>query len=312
MEQIKLIGDQTAVYANLALIYKTLGMTIVSLIVIFLIQSYLFNRSISKLQKDLGSLPLENDNLTALANHYIRINSNTTNSFHNITHSYRYIYIILRDIVIELRKKDSKVTENECRKACNDFEKFILSLLASLTSTLNVITQDECASCLKTVKNNKIKTLYRDPSSYRHRKYSDYNQKGQSFIYNIEDNYAFNLIADKNSKETFFACDDLRNHDRYKNINTEWNKLYNATIVVPIQANLSGAKRKKEMHIIGFLCCDNMSGGFENKEIKDFISATGDLLYNLLHLYDRFSQLASKKGFKNETLQEYDYWNDHR
>jgi len=118
------------------------------------------------------------------------------------------------------------------------------------------------------------------------------------------------LIVDKASKETFFVCDDLEAHEKYFNINHEWNKLYNATIVVPIQANLSGNKRKEEMRILAFLCCDNTAGGFENKEMKDFLSATGDLLFNLFHLYDRFAQLAKEKGFTNETLREYDYWGD--
>lgn len=310
LNKIELISGQPEVYKNLALIYKTLGISIVALIVIFLLQSFLFNVNISKLQRKLGELPLENKHLTEFINHYIRVNRSTTSSIHNITHSYRYIYILLRDIVIDLRKKDSKTTENECRKICNEFEKYILSLLSNITSTFNVITQDECAACIKILKNNKVKTLYRDPDSYRARKNSDYTQKGQIFIYNVVNNFAFNLIADEASKETFFACDDLSNHDRYFNMNHEWNKLYDATIVVPIQANLSGNKRKKKMHILAFLCCDNMSGGFENKEVKDFLSATGDLMFNLFHIYDRFAQLAKKKGFSNETLREYDYWDD--
>jgi len=245
-------------------------------------------------------------------NHFIRVNKSTTSSIHNITHSYRYIYILLRDIVIDLRKNDSDTTENECRKICNEFEKYILSLLSNITSTLEVITQDECATCVKIFKNNKVKTLYRDPGSYRSRKNSDYTQKGELHVYKVADNFAFNLIADEKSKETFFACDDLVNHESYYNINHEWNKLYDATIVVPTQANLSGDKHKKEMHILGFLCCDNMAGGFENKEVKDFLSATGDLMYNLVHLYDRFVQLTNKRGLHNETLREYDYWNDCR
>lgn len=312
LNQLDLISEQNAVYENLATIYKTLGISIVALVVIFLLQSFLFNVNISKLQRDLGKLPLENENLTQYINHLIRVNRSTTNSIHNITHSYRYIYILLRDIVIDLRKSDSRTTEDECRKVCNEFDKYILSLLANITSTFNVITEDECASCIKAVKNNKVKTLYRDPDSYRDRKNSDYTQKGQIFIYSVTDNYAFNLIADDNSKETFFTCDDLNNHDRYHNRNHEWNNLYNATIVVPIQANLSGNKRKKEMRLLGFLCCDNISGGFENKEVKDFLSATGDLLFNLFYLYDRFSQLTKDKGFSNEILREYDYWDDSR
>ncbi len=254
LHQIDSISDQAEVYKNLALIYKTLGISIVALIVIFLIQSFLFNANVSKLHRDLGGLPLKNEQLAELVNHYIRINISTTSSIHNIAHSYRYIYILLRDIVIDLRKPDGNTTENDCIRICNEFDKFILSLLSNITSTFDVITEDGCATCIKLVKNNKVKTLYRDPGSYRVRKNSDYTQQGKIFIYNVVDNFAFNLIADENSKETFFACDELSEHDGYHNRNHEWNKLYDATIVVPVQANLSGNKRKKKMHLLAFLC----------------------------------------------------------
>lgn len=310
LNDLEIITEQTVTYKNLVAIYKVLGVSIIALIVLFLFQSFYFNANVSNLQRKLGELPIENQNLIEYANYYIRINKSTTNSIHNITHSYRYIYILLRDIVIELRKNDSTTTEADCRKTCNEVEKYLLSLLSNITSTVNVITQDECAACIKIFKNNKVKTLYRDPDSYRYRKNSDFTQKGQINIYKAENNFAFELIADKASKETFFVCDDLEAHEKYFNINHEWNKLYNATIVVPIQANLSGNKRKKEMRILAFLCCDNTAGGFENKEMKDFLSATGDLLFNLFHLYDRFAQLAKEKGFTNETLREYDYWGD--
>ncbi len=105
-------------------------------------------------------------------------------------------------------------------------------------------------------------------------------------------------------------CDDLSQHNSYKNRNYEWSKLYNATIVVPIQANLSGDKRNKNMVILGFLCCDNITGGFDRKEVKDFLAAIGDLLFNLFHLYDRLFQLMSKKGIHNDRSREYDNWND--
>ncbi|MCK5606697.1 hypothetical protein KAR91_32645 [Candidatus Pacearchaeota archaeon] len=313
--QIDLIGDQSEIYKSLAEIYKMLGLSVFALIAIFLIQSYLFNTNIEKLNRDLGELPLENKHLTDVndylrdvVNYHIRINRSTTDSIHNITHYYRYITILLRDTVIDLRKIDSKTDESECRKSYNEFEKFISLLLTSITSTIEVITQDECATCIKIINADKVKTFYRDPNSYRVRRESDYNQMGEIFIYNVADNFAFNLIADPHSKETFFVCDDLKEYKGYYNRNYEWNKLYNATIVVPIQANLSGNKHKKKMHILGFLCCDNMAGGLESMEIKDFLSASGDLLYNLFVLYDRFCLLSNDKGVSNEKLQDYVNW----
>jgi hypothetical protein len=83
--------------------------------------------------------------------------------------------------------------------------------------------------------------------------------------------------------------------------------------VVPIQANLSGSKRNNsEMRIAGFLCCDNMSGGFGSNEVKDFLSAIGDLLYSQLALYNQFTKLAKERRLTNENLREYDIWVDGR
>lgn len=315
LNQIENIADNNAVYENLATIYKVLGFSIIALIAIFLVQSFLFNTNIDRLNRKLGELPLENkhlkdvnEHITEVINYHIRIQRSTTDSLHTIAHYYRYITILLRDAAIDLRCAESKTTASECRKISNEFENFISLLLTGINSTIEVITQDECSACVKIVNADKVKTFYRDQRSYRSRKDSDYTPKGDVFIYNVADNFAFNLIADPHSKETFFACNDLKSKNDYYNRNYGWNRLYNSTIVVPIQANLSGNKRKKEMHLLGFLCCDNMLGGLENREIKDFLSSFGDLLYNLFVLYDRFCLLSIDKGLSNEKLQDYVYW----
>lgn len=317
LNEINLLeGDQKVVLDNLATIYKTLGSSIVALIGVFLLQSYIFNTSISGLQKELGEMPLRNKHLSdvnkhliGVINYHIRINRSTTSSIHNISHYHRYITLLLRDIVIDLRKEDSKIDKDKCRKVCNKFDTYLFSLLSTINSTVKVITKDECSTCIKLFKTDKVKTLYRDTDNYRNRRESDYRRNNKDiFVYDVSDNFAFNLIADPNAKETFFVCDNLKEFKGYHNRNSEWETLYNATIVVPIQANLSGDKRKHKMHILGFLCCDNMIGGFENQEIKDFLSATGDLLYNLLILFDRFYKLSNEKGFTNDTLRNYDHW----
>ena len=308
LNQIHEISTQGQVYENLINLYSMLMGSIICLIIIILIQSFLFNRNISKLQKDLGSLPLENENLINIIDFYIGIYKSTTDSFHNITHYYRYVTILLREIVIDLKDNNKEIDDHRCRQICHHFEKYMLSLLSNVSSTCAKITQDECSSCIKLCRESELKTLYRDSISNRTREESDYTQRGQVFVYDRTENYAFELISNPDVKDTFFACDNLKDHGNYHNSNPNWNKLYNATIVVPIQANLSENKRKKEIHILGFLCCDNMSGGFENKEIKDFLSATGDLLYSLFLLYDRFYCLSRDKGLTNESLQQYGHW----
>lgn len=307
LHQIEIISGNDAAYKSLAEIYRNLGITIIALITIFLIQSFLYNKKISELEAKLGELPLQNKNLTQEANHYIRLHNIVTKSLHNITHYYRYNQIALQEDISVLAKYKNGISIDRCRKTSSEFEKYMLFLLSNITSTVNIITKDECSACIKIMKKNKVKTLYRDPNSCRERRKSDYTDDGNIFIYDVKDNYAFKIITDSNSKETFFCCDNLIDHERYENKNREWNRLYNATIVVPIQAR---NKEKNDINVLGFLCCDNMSGGFESKELKDYISSIGDLLYNIVHMYDIYVQLANNTGLTNEKLQRYDYWID--
>ncbi len=305
---IKPPDELAQIYQSLLTIYKILGGSVVSLIIIILLQALTYHRHVEKMQQQLGELPMKNEQLTELVNYYIRIYKYISQSLHNICHSYRYIYLILRDAVIELRREKTQITEEECKEISNKFERFMLAFLVNLKEYLDVITEDDCSICIKLVKDDKVKTLFRDPYNYYYRQRSDFSQDGSQFIFKITENYAFKLISDKSCKETFFACDNLRDHREYFNANPDWRNLYNATMVVPIQANLTGEKLKREYYIIGFLCCDNFEGGFENKEIKNLIASAGDLMFSLLHIYDRFVDLAIKKGFKNEALQRYKYW----
>ena len=71
LNQIHEISTQGQVYENLINLYSMLMGSIICLIIIILIQSFLFNRNISKLQKDLGSLPLENENLINIKGRFL-------------------------------------------------------------------------------------------------------------------------------------------------------------------------------------------------------------------------------------------------
>jgi len=306
--QIELISDKNDVYKSLADIYHILGYSLIGLILIFLIQSFSYNKKVSELEIKLGELPLQYENIAQKANHYIRLHKSITNSIHNITHHYRYIQIALQEDISTLTRDGKVISADRCRKTCSKFEKYMLFLLSNITSTVNIITKDECSTCIKIMKKNKVKTLYRDPNSCREREKSDYTDDRNVFIYDVKDNYAFKLITDSNSKETFFVCDNLIDHERYENKNREWNRLYNATIVVPIQAR---NKDKNDTRVLGFLCCDNMSGGFASKELKDYISSIGDLLYNIIDMYDIYVQLTTNDPkLINEKLQRYDHWSD--
>lgn len=282
-----------------------------SLVVIFavtmLTQIYLYDKALSKLR----DLPAKNQELSAELRHYIRIYSTITESFHNICHSHRYVELQLLDVITKM-EAGIECNKDACRRYAHMFEGFIIqTCLTGISLTLSAITKNDCAVCIKIVNGQKLKTLYRDPQSYRKRKKSDYTQKGTPFIYSITENYAFRLIVDKNHKDAFFCCDDLLKHPHYpdNNRNPEWTKLYNATIVVPIRANPTGQKKgKEEYKLLGFLCCDNTHGGFANTEVLDLVSSIGDMMFNLLFLWDRFVGLAIEAGLENEIMLKYKDW----
>ena len=71
------------------------------------------------------------------------------------------------------------------------------------------------------------------------------------------------------SPELYYACDDLKKEQqagKYKNKNPEWEKYYNATLVVPIGPLRIGksAPADDEAGVIGFICVDNLKGRLAN------------------------------------------------
>lgn len=314
IQQLNKINDPSAIYETLSQICLILGSSIIALIVVFIIQSTISARHVFKLNNDLGVLPKEYDNLISNYNHKILSIKEITYHFHDIAHYLRYMTIILDRARYDLENQKRQLQQPDIDEISYKFEFFMITkVLTSISQVMKTLTGDTCAACIKITKNNKLKTLYRDSTSYKRRKKSDWRPNGKPFIYNMNDNTAFATIASPSTQDTYYICDNLNNlKEHYRNCNSTRNELYNATIVVPIQANLSGTSYIEEMDILGFLCCDNMEGGFESLEIKDFLASIGDQLYNILVLYDNFYQGTITRGLTNVRLQTYDNWDESR
>lgn len=297
--------DQPIFLAEIQTLFHSLGWAILLLLIFIIACLWYFSRLIDKLNCDLRELPIENNLLIEELNNQILINKTIAGCTHTILHYYRNI---TNSMDIIMRGMD--ITNDIVEKVIVEFEKFISLSLTNISSTCSVLTDDQCSACIKIIKDGLIKTHYRDPISYRLRQVSDFHGD-KPFIYHVSDNYAFKLITDPNYKETSFFCDDLIENKAYENRNPKWEQLYNATAVVPIEIgeNIDFIKRSKsKKRVIGFLCVDNFKGGFEHRDIKDFISSFGDLLFNLYEKFDIFTEIVKEKGIENKRIQTYENW----
>lgn len=297
-----------------------LTLTIVFLILFLILLIWHFSNKTHKLIIDLEDLPIENNILHEALNQEYLTQKLITDCSHTTLHYYRNILKSIDIAIVKLYYNTAgnvSLFEKPINEIVTEFERFISTMLTNITNTCNAITGDQCATCIKIIKNNKVKTFYRDPMSYRMRQGADH-KDDKPFIYDISDNYAFKIIADPTIKETAFICDNLKDLKPYENRNPKWSNLYNATAVIPIEiseledssANKSLTKRSKtKKNIIGFLCVDNLKGGFESRELKDFLAGFGDLLFNLFEKFDIVTGLIESEGIKNDKITAYKYWN---
>lgn len=95
--------------------------------------------------------------------------------------------------------------------------------------------------------------------------------------YPYSDNSAFADILDPR-KVDFFASNDLLSlGEEYRNSDPNWSRYYNATAVAPIKKpqGIEGADT------IGFLCVDNLHGGFDEDFCKSIMFEISYPLYNI-------------------------------
>jgi ABC-type multidrug transport system fused ATPase/permease subunit len=203
--------------------------------------------------------------------------------FHNFCHEYRKV---VSEITEDLTEKD--YTSLEDRKS--SFQRFLDYMVSNIKQTFDMITGDACSVCIKLLEQNKegawmVKTFIRDHISYRERSNTD------TFLpeYNFQANTAFKNILDEYCPESFYMRNDLKSeykNGHYNNANKNWDKFYNACLVVPIRRIID----KQNSTIVGFLCVDNQKGGFEDKIGLNTLASFGDLCY---HLFISFNELKN-------------------
>lgn len=198
---------------------------------------------------------------------------------HNYCHEYREKLAMISGCGTSVSSADYQVIKNK-------FQKFLLFSMANIKEAFDILTHDECAACIKIITdNNEVKTLIRDPVSYRVRHEADIRLPS----FPLHGNTAFADIINP-YKPSIFISNDLGLEPSYINNNSTWKKFYNACIVVPIRVMNSGGP-PPEYRVIGFLCVDNLKGGFDPDLCGNVLSAFGDLYFNLFQAFGAIEQI---------------------
>lgn len=313
LDKIEPIKNEIEFYDQFRQVFLTLSGGILALIVCFIVLVFYHSRTTKKLTKDLGTLPLDKERLEQEKKLETQANVIASKYTHNILHDHRYVLWQFDEIITNMQASEEDVSAGEIEKTLESFHRFMIKLLDNLVAYFNFITQDDCAACIKVLnEKKKVKTFFRDSLNYRFRSRSDLKQDDSPFIYSVSDNTAFYVISNDGFKDTTFFCDDLvkmKEDGKYNNANPQWETLYRACAVVPIRRKLK-ENRSNMSKLLGFICVDNLKGGFEREEFRDFLSSFGDLVYNLFEKYDQIAAAAVKKGVENERLQVYKSWDD--
>jgi hypothetical protein len=153
----------------------------------------------------------------------------------------------------ELYRKSKTIVEDNIKENLN-----------CAASLFSIYTADSCCACIKIVRQDKdgikLEVVFRDLESLVAK------NRLNNYMYKVTDNTSFDDISRGEIK--YYACDDLKAAaaaGEYRNARPDWNKDYNATLVLPLRSMRSGERAPDAGRILGFLCLDNHNGGFENE-----------------------------------------------
>jgi transcriptional regulator with GAF, ATPase, and Fis domain len=135
----------------------------------------------------------------------------------------------------------------------------------------------------------KVCTIWRDNESY-----SNGRKAGITTIQDIYKNSDFiNIYMSQAEGNHYFLSNNLKKEQNYSNSSSDWQRFYNATLVVPIEID-----RRKE-GVIGFLCVDSLNTKnqllFTENHVKLLISIS-----SLIASYNYLLETLSK-----DTIQTY-------
>lgn len=191
---------------------------------------------------------------------------------------------------------------------CTKLHQYLSIFTTHLQSYFTLLTGDNSAITIKLVHQNdngvfQVKTLYRDAISYNKRRESDIDSMGKDDIYDVTQNFAFQVIASKDFKDKSYVSDDLRNNPQYSNKNPKWQNYYNATAVVPI-----GILQGDPYILIGFLCVDNFKGNLNNSLTIGYLEDSASALLPILIKFDKLTNFAPLNTCTHEIIKKFTDW----
>lgn len=186
------------------------------------------------------------------------------------------------------------------------FGTYISETLSQIRDLFNAYTKSECAVCVKLlnldseirtyVEPDKVPegatlpyvyTLARDPFSRPHRAHID--QTKPLDIYRFDFNTGLAKAMEGGHRGYWFANDLLAMGPNYRNIHGDWFKYYTATCTVVLRT----PHVDEVNQALGFLCIDNMTGGFDDNVCRQTVEILSNIVYYTLWMYisriERFS-----------------------
>lgn len=177
--------------------------------------------------------------------------------------------------------RGSALTTKGYELVADKANELLIKICTRLVESFELLTGGKCCASIKLfdAKKGTVSTRARGLEQYYKRKRAD--EALPAFPY--KDNSAFSDIVDGHC--SFYRSNWLPFWwliGWYKNANSNWLKLYAATIVLPILA--------RDKSIIGFMCVDNISGRFPRTLSRPILESYATAARNLLVILGRIRQ----------------------
>lgn len=200
--------------------------------------------------------------------------------------------IYLSDVVLEeLRRLPPQARQVNFHKIRRNFNKYVEEVLSQAVSLFTIYTGDQCAVSIKMLTTEKhlqgnakqalgsegakyVWTYARDSQSRVRRAVVD--RDPSLATYEWHGHSAFAEVMHSKSQHGYFCSNDLDAMGaRYWNANSRRAEFYNATIVCALKNPAS----EDVVEAMGFLCVDNMRGGFDAGSCRQILEAIASILY---------------------------------
>lgn len=230
-----------------------------------------------KCQQKINELEFKLKNEKSINNEIAFIFHNIHDQLRDNTHSLIKLY---EELLIDTTKNANYAEIIDILRITKLYNLYVANNIKDLFDKL---TGSNCSVAIKMINgfvddnDPIISTLIRDTRSYRLRRAND-SLDNTGFLWH--ENTAFRNIMKCNNPAKYYASDELSNEKGYVNINSNWNKFYNATLVYPIRLGFrQDYQAQLDKSIIGFICVDNVDGNLNNNACIDALAAIAESLY---------------------------------